>query len=136
MQDEILKCWRCGNDLSDEPLPLSRFAKCRTCDADLRCCLLCTKYSPDVAGQCRDDNADYVQNKDQANFCSFFRPSARAFQPDRVSKADQAKVELDALFGGSHTDNPERETKTRAAKAEESMGELERLFGKNRDKPD
>jgi hypothetical protein len=40
-----------------------------------------------------------VKDKQVANFCDYFRPSATAYRPEALSAADQARAQLDALFG-------------------------------------
>ena len=132
-----LVCWHCGESLTDEPLPISRFAKCRGCEADLRTCLMCTKFDTSYAGECRDENSDYVEHKDQANFCSFFRPSPFAFKSDRTSEQGTAKSELEALFGGPSEEMEQPQaSRSRREKAKDSLSELERLFDSTDEKGD
>ena len=131
-----LVCWSCGESLEDEPMPLSRFAKCRGCGVDLRTCFMCTKYSVDHPGQCREEDSDYVQYKDQANFCSFFRANPLAFNQDRGEETDSALGDLHALFGDSTSEPDTQKRATRREEAADALSELEKLFGGGQDSSD
>ena len=60
---------------------------------------MCRHYDRSVAEQCRNDDAEYVKEKERPNFCDFFSPGEGAYQSDG-GQADTARRELDALFGG------------------------------------
>ena len=94
-----LVCWKCGASLADLTLPLRRLEECRTCGAELHVCKLCEWYSIAVAKHCREPIAEEVKDKERANFCDYFRPTAAAYQPGSVSAAERARQELEALFG-------------------------------------
>ncbi len=131
-----LLCWSCGESLEDEPLPISRFAKCRGCESDLRACFMCTKYSASHPGQCLEEDSDYVQYKDQANFCNFFRENPLAFKQDRAEKSDTALDDLQALFGGSSEEPRAERRPNRREQAADALSELEKLFGKTNSQKD
>jgi len=42
---------------------------------------------------------DEVKDKTHANFCDYFSPTPAAWQPEQLSAADQARAQLEALFG-------------------------------------
>jgi len=52
-----------------------------------------------VAKHCREPTAEEVNDKERANFCGYFQPRAGAYTPKDMSAADQAKAELERLFG-------------------------------------
>ena len=60
---------------------------------------MCVHFDPAVSGQCREEDAEDVSEKEHANFCEWYTPSESAFNPDRKSAADEAKDALAALFG-------------------------------------
>jgi hypothetical protein len=60
---------------------------------------MCIAFDRQVPSQCREDGAEDVTDKDRANFCDWFKPSEKAFDPMRKSAADAAQQALDALFG-------------------------------------
>jgi hypothetical protein len=66
------RCHKCGTEL-DEKLEVFRATTCPGCDADLRCCLNCTFYSPGDQWDCRETIDEPVRDKDRGNFCSYFR---------------------------------------------------------------
>ncbi|MDO8527137.1 MAG: hypothetical protein Q7T03_05545 [Deltaproteobacteria bacterium] len=69
---------------------------CPHCDADLHCCFQCHFYNPDVHHECTEPQADYVSEKEKANFCDYFRfdPHAKV----KVADKEAQKAKLDALF--------------------------------------
>lgn len=102
---EELHCWRCGTSLAELTPPIERRDECPACRAQLYVCKFCEFYDPKVAKQCRETVADEVKEKDRANFCGYFKPSARAFVPADTTLVNKARTELDALFGGEGTGN-------------------------------
>ncbi|MGI9291480.1 MAG: hypothetical protein ACR2QG_09440 [Gammaproteobacteria bacterium] len=98
MTDE-LRCWRCGKGLEALSLPLSRLDECPDCTVHLHVCRMCVNFDPVVSRACREDAADEVLEKERANFCDYFQPSANAFDQDIASADQQARDQLSALFG-------------------------------------
>jgi hypothetical protein len=94
-----LACFRCGASLSSLSLPLSRRDQCPDCTADLHVCKMCIYFDASVPRKCREDGAEDVTEKERPNFCDWFKPSDRAFDPNRKSTEDAAKNALAALFG-------------------------------------
>jgi len=97
--DHGLRCWKCGASLADYSLPLRRLEECRACGAELHACRMCEFYDTSKAKHCREPIADEVKDKTSANFCDYFRPTPDAWQPAQLSAAEQAKAQLEALFG-------------------------------------
>lgn len=98
MPVETLNCWRCGAEVVDEPLPLSRTAECRQCRAELHVCRMCEFYDTSKANACREPVAEAVSDKTRANFCGWFRPRA-GLRPEADDAAAEARRRLDDLFG-------------------------------------
>jgi hypothetical protein len=94
-----LVCWRCGAELKDAILPLSRRETCRACNAEQHVCKLCRHYDPRTAGACREERAETVSDKERANFCDYFDPKAGAFQAKESAKQAAARQQLADLFG-------------------------------------
>ena len=94
-----LACYRCGEALAELSLPLSRHDQCPGCSADLHVCKMCVFFDAQVPRQCREDGAEDVSEKERPNFCDWFKPSDRAFDPKRKAGADAAADALAALFG-------------------------------------
>ena len=94
-----LRCWHCGTRLQGVALPVSRLAECPECRVDLHVCRQCRSYDTKVLGQCRHDRAERVENKTRANFCTYFTPGRRAYDPAPRDESDAARDELNVLFG-------------------------------------
>ncbi len=143
-----LVCWKCGASLRKLGLPLGRFDLCPECRVDLHVCRLCCHYDERFSGDCRKEEADYVTDKEQANYCQYFKPRSNAWKakpsvvdtetelaalfgkaadkggeagPEKSappkSKKQQARAELDALFGGDGTAAEEESEEDKARKA-------------------
>lgn len=132
-----LVCWNCGSSLEANPLPFSRHAHCETCFEPVHSCRMCRFHAKSMPGQCEDERADPPTEKENANFCEYFKPRENAYSNERGVAADSAKSRLDALFGASNAAvasdaganpgtaiTPQPQSKEAAAKAA-----LEALFG-------
>ena len=113
--------------------PYSRYEECSVCKADQHVCRLCREYDPNLADACREDRADFVVDKEKANFCDYFKPRPGAYQPRDEAQAREARARLAELFGespaqldrgqdGDQDSSPKTE-------AERALQELKRLFG-------
>jgi len=102
-----IACYRCGESLAALSLPLSRRDQCPSCDVYLHVCRMCRYFDPAVPGQCREDDADDVTNKETVNFCDYFEPSEEAFDATRKAESDAALAALDGLFGDAGAESPE-----------------------------
>lgn len=96
-------CWHCGASLSQLTLPLSRVDVCRQCRAELHVCRQCIFHDVSVAKQCREPIAEEVRDKQRANYCDYFVIRNDAFQPVATEAVQQARSQLDALFGGANS---------------------------------
>lgn len=93
-----LLCWNCGHDLADVPRPISRHEHCRQCFEALHACRQCRHYRSDLNSRCLEDRADPPMNKENANFCDYFRPHGGAFSRQRPQRSEAAQSRLDSLF--------------------------------------
>lgn len=104
-------CWRCGHVLENLILPFSRQETCSACDSDQHVCRLCKNYSASLTSSCHEDSAEFVSDKERANFCDYFQAKPNAFEANKAinlhAKQDQAKNELDALFGNPNAEKNE-----------------------------
>ena len=66
------------------------------CDTWLHCCRNCAFFAPGSANDCREPRAEPVTDREQANFCEWFRPAAAAVAVH--GDAAPARAALDALF--------------------------------------
>ncbi len=81
---------------------IARTDECPHCHQDLHCCRNCRFFDPGKSRQCRETQADYVKEKDRANFCDYFSPNrdvpldTRSIRPS--SKPDDVRSAFDKLF--------------------------------------
>lgn len=92
-----LKCYKCGNPLSETyKIMVGRRDTCSKCMTDLRCCKMCQFYDPKSYNECRESSADRVQDKEKANFCDYFKIGSPDTNPDKEKQDALAKAA--ALF--------------------------------------
>ena len=92
-----LHCWSCQHLHTIEG-GIFRSTTCVKCGADLKVCLLCEHYDTSVNQSCREPMAEWVKNKERANFCVYFRAADRAAGAKKDEKAAEARKKLDNLF--------------------------------------
>lgn len=85
-------------------LPLRRREECPSCRAELHVCRMCEFWDPHVTRKCRQDDAEEIRAKEQANFCDYFRPRSGAFDQALASAGQRAREDLAALFSGKAED--------------------------------
>ena len=93
-----LRCYRCGVSLADLSLPLRRLDECPKCRVQLHACRMCERFTTRRPKGCTEDDAPDVRDKKAANFCDYFKPSARAYDPAEQQAEAAAKSALDDLF--------------------------------------
>ncbi|MGH9327019.1 MAG: hypothetical protein ACRD2B_10110 [Terriglobia bacterium] len=97
-----MQCWKCGGSnevVSGEKI--SRSAECPGCGADLRCCRNCEFYDPSKHNQCAETEAEWVRDKEAANYCDYFRPGPGRFPASQRSPTpakEDIKKKFDSLF--------------------------------------
>lgn len=88
-------CVNCGTPVSDDP-PVSRRDFCQKCSADLHACRQCYWYDVRVAKQCREPMAEWVADKEKANFCDYFKLNSKTsvVVDDKTQSAKDALKQL------------------------------------------
>ena len=127
MLDQLV-CWKCGESIASLPMPLARQAQCASCGTQLHVCRQCRFYDRSLSNQCKEPVAEYVQEKTKANFCGYFQIKPNAFQQQDSSAAEDAKTQLESLFGVEMNHSVTGDT------AEQAKQDLENLFGIDKDK--
>jgi hypothetical protein len=91
-------CHHCGRELRVATKP-ARTDGCPHCHSDLKVCLNCRLHDRGANNQCREPQAEWVTDKDKANFCEFFefRETSALAQPGAGTQG--ARDAFDALFG-------------------------------------
>ena len=89
-----LKCFQCGTELSFSGTP-GRREECSKCRADVHVCRNCKHHDKTAYNECREPQADVVQEKDRSNFCDFFTPGSGGAGNDKTKDLLSA---AEALF--------------------------------------
>lgn len=92
---KTIACHHCKTVWSFEP-PLGRRDVCPKCSNDARVCKNCRFFDASAYRHCREEQAEWVKEKDRGNFCGYFDPLASQ-SPDK--SVQNAKDRLNALFG-------------------------------------
>lgn len=92
----MIVCHHCGKELQEEKI--SRRDSCPSCGSDMHACLNCRFYSKTASKQCTEPKAEFVKDKEKANFCEWFQPK-RERSGATESEKDAARKALDDLFG-------------------------------------
>ena len=124
-----MQCWKCGTELKNLLLPFSRYEECSACKADLHVCLACKHYDASLSDACREDRADFILDKDKANFCDYFKVNARAYQKQDDAAAREARAKLAELFGEEPLDPDKAPETSPQTESDRALAELKRLFG-------
>ena len=82
---------------------------------------MCEQFDPDVARQCREDDAEEIKEKERANFCDWFTPSASAFTGEEAAAEAAAKAQLDNLFGGPDAEEAAKSDQDDSLKAADDL---------------
>ena len=92
-----LVCFKCG---AAYPLEgrIGRKDACPACDADLHCCLNCRHYNQSAHNECNEPQAEWVRDKDRANFCDYFDPRRGAAAGAKGSPSPDARTRFEDLF--------------------------------------
>ncbi len=96
-------CWKCGNDI-DSGGEIFRASVCPDCGADLHCCRNCRLYSAGSHYDCAEPDADFVTDKEKANFCGYFSARLQFGKKDggrQDAARDAARRAFAGLFGGA-----------------------------------
>jgi hypothetical protein len=87
-------CHRCGAEVTRDPVGVRD--TCERCRAYLHCCRNCEFYEVGAHNDCREPNSEMVADKEEGNFCDYFRfgSAPRAAQSGR----SDARAKLEGLF--------------------------------------
>lgn len=89
-------CYACRTEI-EMIAKLQRADTCPHCNVDLQCCKNCEFWDPSAHNQCKEHIAEYIPDREKANFCTFF--TFRNGLPEDVSnRVQSSKAKLDALF--------------------------------------
>ncbi len=93
-----MRCFSCG---AEAPLAAGERVgfrdECGACSADLHCCRNCAHHDPSAYNECRESQAERVDDRERANRCDWFAPGEGGGGA-RAREQDAARARLDALF--------------------------------------
>jgi hypothetical protein len=90
-------CFHCQRELALNG-KVSRQDQCPHCGSDLHCCLNCEFYDPYAHNRCKEPQAEYVSDREKANFCDYFRFRSSEKNGAQMEAKEKAKAEWEALF--------------------------------------
>jgi len=90
-------CYSCGAEIRVERKP-ARQDTCPKCGSDLHCCRNCRFYDPKAYHQYHEPQAEWVKDKEMANFCEYFEPREAPLAFDETSRREAARKKLQELF--------------------------------------
>ena len=91
-----MHCYNCQTQIEFDGRP-GRGETCPKCSSYLHCCLNCSFHDADAHNQCREPQAEWVKNKEMANFCGYFEAGTQA-KSGGSSRKDEALKKLEELF--------------------------------------
>ena len=90
-------CYQCGSEIKIKGF-ISRSDECQHCASDVHCCRNCLNYDPAAHNRCREPNAEWVSDREKANFCDLFVPNRLAAGARPGAAKEDVKKAFDNLF--------------------------------------
>ncbi len=87
-------CFKCRHEMKVSGPP-GRRDECEKCRADVHVCCNCKHHDPKVYNECREPQADRVQDKERSNFCDFFEVGSGVAA---ISDRERQRAAAEALF--------------------------------------
>ena len=94
-------CHKCRNELEfivKVGIIVGRQDTCPHCGADLHCCKNCRFHDPAVHNECQIPDADFIRERDKANFCHQFEIAKLDGPPEVNDSEERARAKLDEVF--------------------------------------
>ena len=101
MSDLALSCFRCGHALRLMPREkIQRNDTCAGCGTHLHSCVHCRFFDPGRHNECSEPQAEWVTDKESANFCGYFEPrlSVNLSMRGGSNRSVDARAAFDNLF--------------------------------------
>ncbi|MBK8482226.1 MAG: hypothetical protein IPL40_13840 [Proteobacteria bacterium] len=96
-------CFKCRNELEliiTVGVKVGRLDTCPHCGAYMHCCKNCGFYDASVHNECLETQADFIRDRETANFCHHYFIKDREAAPEVDDGAARARSRLDQLFKG------------------------------------
>ena len=100
MTNVVLNCHSCGEQFPLHPGDkIARADTCASCGLHMHSCRNCRHFDPSKNNQCAEPQAEWVSDKERANFCDYFEPRTSVDLVRRSrSTPDVAAKAFDSLF--------------------------------------
>ena len=90
----MCNCYFCGNSYNEK---IYKTTLCPSCGKELKICMNCLHYDSSAYHECRESQAEYVQDKQRANFCDYFMPGGKRTMGSS-GKEQEARNRFEDLF--------------------------------------
>ena len=90
-------CHHCRSELKTGRF-ISRTDECPQCGSDVHACLNCDNYDSHAHNKCREPQAEWVTDRERANFCDFFAANRLSASAAAGSPVADARSKFDSLF--------------------------------------
>ncbi len=94
-------CYKCRNEIEfivKVGVIVGRLDTCNHCTAYMHVCRNCRFHDPDVHNECRVPEADFIRDREAANFCNLFEMRQLDEAPPVDDTVDAAKAKLEDMF--------------------------------------
>ena len=95
-------CYKCLNEIHfivTVGIKVGRLDTCDHCGAYLHCCKNCRFYDPSLHNECQILEADFIRDREAANFCHHFEIKDWGDErPTLDDSAQKAKAKLEEMF--------------------------------------
>ena len=94
-------CYKCRNEIEfivKVGVIVGRLDTCNHCTAYMHVCRNCRFHDPDVHNECRIPEADFIRDREAANFCNVFEIRQLDEAPPADDSVDAAKAKLEDMF--------------------------------------
>jgi hypothetical protein len=88
--------------------------------------MACKSFDPSISDCCREDKADFILDKDKANFCDYFKANPKAYKKLDKKEARAARAKLAELFGEEFSDEI---GSTAQSESDDALAKLKEIFG-------
>ncbi len=85
-------CFKCKSAVGSEKIGFRD--ECPQCGSDLHVCVNCSFYDTGKSNSCREEQADYVKDRERANYCEYFRFGDKTPKAPAREQAEQLFAEL------------------------------------------
>ena len=89
-------CWSCGQTLA--AADFGRENRCPACQKATHACRNCLYYQPGLNNDCREPVAEYIVDKQGANFCDYFEPNPTAHAAGQETDTEAQRSAAEDLF--------------------------------------